>query len=82
MLPRIINGGVAGIVGVTCVFPIDLVKTRLQNQQIGPNGARAYKNLWGFNLMSRRFQTQKPASLLCISFRWLATAVFGYVMFS
>jgi solute carrier family 25 glutamate transporter 18/22 len=45
LLPRIINGGVAGIVGVTCVFPIDLVKTRLQNQQIGPNGERAYKSL-------------------------------------
>jgi len=45
LLPRIINGGVAGIVGVTCVFPIDLVKTRLQNQQIGPNGERAYKSI-------------------------------------
>ncbi|KAM4819738.1 mitochondrial glutamate carrier 2 isoform 2-T5 [Thomomys bottae] len=29
---KLINGGVAGLVGVTCVFPIDLVKTRLQNQ--------------------------------------------------
>uniref|UniRef100_A0A7M4FZP2 Mitochondrial glutamate carrier 2 n=1 Tax=Crocodylus porosus TaxID=8502 RepID=A0A7M4FZP2_CROPO len=30
---ELINGGVAGLVGVTCVFPIDLAKTRLQNQQ-------------------------------------------------
>jgi len=44
-LPRIINGGIAGIVGVTCVFPIDLVKTRMQNQQIGPGGERMYKSL-------------------------------------
>lgn len=44
-LPRIVNGGIAGIVGVTCVFPIDLVKTRMQNQQIGPNGERMYKSL-------------------------------------
>ncbi|XP_077025686.1 mitochondrial glutamate carrier 2 [Tamandua tetradactyla] len=29
---KLINGGVAGLVGVTCVFPIDLAKTRLQNQ--------------------------------------------------
>uniref|UniRef100_A0AAR2K523 Mitochondrial glutamate carrier 2 n=1 Tax=Pygocentrus nattereri TaxID=42514 RepID=A0AAR2K523_PYGNA len=35
---KLINGGVAGLVGVTCVFPIDLAKTRLQNQQ----GARVY----------------------------------------
>lgn len=44
-LPRIINGGIAGIVGVTCVFPIDLVKTRLQNQQPGPDGKLFYKSL-------------------------------------
>ncbi|XP_041351775.1 mitochondrial glutamate carrier 1-like [Gigantopelta aegis] len=45
LLPKIINGSIAGIVGVTCVFPIDLVKTRLQNQQPGPKGEVLYKNL-------------------------------------
>ncbi|KAM9815295.1 mitochondrial glutamate carrier 1 [Syngnathus typhle] len=39
---KLINGGVAGLVGVTCVFPIDLAKTRLQNQQ----GAQVYKGMW------------------------------------
>uniref|UniRef100_A0A8C8J9Z7 Uncharacterized protein n=1 Tax=Oncorhynchus tshawytscha TaxID=74940 RepID=A0A8C8J9Z7_ONCTS len=38
---KLINGGVAGLVGVTCVFPIDLAKTRLQNQQ----GARVYTGM-------------------------------------
>ena len=33
LLPKVVNGGVAGIVGVTVIFPIDLCKTRLQNQQ-------------------------------------------------
>lgn len=46
LLPKIINGGIAGIVGVSCVFPLDLVKTRLQNQQIGPNGERMYKSMF------------------------------------
>nr|XP_033808639.1 mitochondrial glutamate carrier 2 isoform X2 [Geotrypetes seraphini]XP_033808640.1 mitochondrial glutamate carrier 2 isoform X2 [Geotrypetes seraphini]XP_033808641.1 mitochondrial glutamate carrier 2 isoform X2 [Geotrypetes seraphini]XP_033808643.1 mitochondrial glutamate carrier 2 isoform X2 [Geotrypetes seraphini]XP_033808644.1 mitochondrial glutamate carrier 2 isoform X2 [Geotrypetes seraphini] len=31
---KLINGGIAGLVGVICVFPIDLAKTRLQNQQV------------------------------------------------
>jgi hypothetical protein len=45
MLPKIVNGGIAGIVGVTCVFPMDLVKTRLQNQQIGADGKRMYNGM-------------------------------------
>jgi len=44
-LPRILNGGFAGIVGVSCVFPIDLVKTRLQNQQIGADGRATYSGI-------------------------------------
>ncbi|XP_068600935.1 mitochondrial glutamate carrier 1-like [Brachionichthys hirsutus] len=39
---KLINGGVAGIVGVTCVFPIDLAKTRLQNQR---SGQHLYKSM-------------------------------------
>uniref|UniRef100_A0A6M2DLJ3 Mitochondrial glutamate carrier 2 n=1 Tax=Xenopsylla cheopis TaxID=163159 RepID=A0A6M2DLJ3_XENCH len=46
LLPKIVNGGIAGIIGVSCVFPLDLVKTRLQNQQIGPNGERMYKSMF------------------------------------
>lgn len=42
LLAKIINGGVAGIVGVASVFPIDLAKTRLQNQRVGHE---AYKSM-------------------------------------
>lgn len=45
LLPKIINGGIAGIIGVSCVFPLDLVKTRLQNQQVGPNGEKMYNSM-------------------------------------
>lgn len=46
LLPKIINGGIAGIIGVSVVFPLDLVKTRLQNQTIGPNGERMYNSMF------------------------------------
>ncbi|KAL6119632.1 uncharacterized protein ACO6RY_04166 [Pungitius sinensis] len=39
---KLVNGGIAGMVGVTCVFPIDLAKTRLQNQR---SGQQIYKNM-------------------------------------
>ncbi|CAH0402496.1 unnamed protein product [Chilo suppressalis] len=45
LLPKIVNGGIAGIVGVSVVFPLDLVKTRLQNQTIGPKGEKQYKSM-------------------------------------
>jgi hypothetical protein len=32
MAKKLLAGGVAGIVGTTCIYPIDLVKTRLQNE--------------------------------------------------
>lgn len=46
LLPKVINGGIAGIIGVSVVFPLDLVKTRLQNQIVGPNGERMYKSMF------------------------------------
>ncbi|KAI5633391.1 mitochondrial carrier protein domain-containing protein [Phthorimaea operculella] len=45
LVPKIINGGIAGIVGVSVVFPLDLVKTRLQNQTVGPQGQKQYKSM-------------------------------------
>jgi len=45
IVPKIVNGGIAGIIGVSCVFPLDLVKTRLQNQKLGPNGEKMYSGM-------------------------------------
>lgn len=42
---RFTLGSIAGAVGATAVYPIDLVKTRMQNQRsIGPVGELAYRN--------------------------------------
>ncbi|XP_064785619.1 mitochondrial glutamate carrier 1-like isoform X2 [Oncorhynchus masou masou] len=38
---KLINGGVTGLVGVSCVFHNDRAKTRLQNQQ----GARVHTGM-------------------------------------
>ncbi|CAG9859985.1 unnamed protein product [Phyllotreta striolata] len=45
ILPKVINGNIAGFVAICCVFPLDLVKTRMQNQVIGPSGERMYKSI-------------------------------------
>lgn len=45
LLPKIVNGGIAGIIGVSVVFPLDLVKTRLQNQVVGPKGEKMYSSM-------------------------------------
>uniref|UniRef100_A0A914CWH4 Uncharacterized protein n=1 Tax=Acrobeloides nanus TaxID=290746 RepID=A0A914CWH4_9BILA len=60
-LPKILNGGFAGIVGVTCVFPIDLVKTRLQNQRISPDGTAQYKGI--VDCARKTWQNGGPTSL-------------------
>uniref|UniRef100_A0A915BC06 Uncharacterized protein n=1 Tax=Parascaris univalens TaxID=6257 RepID=A0A915BC06_PARUN len=44
-VPKILNGGFAGIVGMSCVFPIDLVKTRLQNQRVSHMGKPQYSGI-------------------------------------
>ena len=46
LIPKIVNGGIAGIIGVSCVFPLDLVKTRLQNQKIGADGKAQYSSMY------------------------------------
>ncbi|TPP67721.1 Calcium-binding mitochondrial carrier protein Aralar1, partial [Fasciola gigantica] len=44
---RFTLGSVAGAVGATAVYPIDLVKTRMQNQRTGSAiGELLYKNSW------------------------------------
>ncbi|XP_022913670.1 mitochondrial glutamate carrier 1-like [Onthophagus taurus] len=56
LIPKIINGGIAGIIGVSCVFPLDLVKTRLQNQQIGPKGERMYNSM--FDALKKTYKAE------------------------
>jgi len=43
---KVIDGGLAGVTGVSATFPLDLAKTRLQNQVIQKGQAPKYKNLF------------------------------------
>jgi len=38
-------GGTAGIIGACCTFPLDMVKTRMQNQRNLPGQAKMYNNV-------------------------------------
>lgn len=37
--------GVAGMIGCTAVFPLDMAKTRLQNQKVGVDGKKLYSGM-------------------------------------
>ncbi|XP_076092098.1 electrogenic aspartate/glutamate antiporter SLC25A13, mitochondrial-like isoform X1 [Mytilus galloprovincialis] len=51
---RFFLGSIAGATGATAVYPIDLVKTRLQNQRSAMVGELMYKNSWDcFNKVLR-----------------------------
>lgn len=43
-LAKLVNGAIAGVVGVACTFPLDLCKTRLQDQS-NLGAQKHYKNL-------------------------------------
>lgn len=45
-MTKLVTGAVAGVIGTCCVFPIDIVKTRLQNQVVAADGSRMYRNPW------------------------------------
>jgi len=51
---KVVNGAVAGVVGVGTIFPLDLVKTRLQNQNKTAGGVQ-YKSV--FNCFSQIIKT-------------------------
>nr|CAB3266174.1 mitochondrial glutamate carrier 1 [Phallusia mammillata] len=54
-IARVINGGIAGFTGVCATFPIDLCKTRLQNQSV-QHGQRMYKGM--FDCMKQVFRSE------------------------
>jgi len=47
---KLLNGAIAGSVGTCCVFPLDLAKTRIQDQRtvskVGENVTRMYRNVF------------------------------------
>ena len=53
---RFALGSIAGGIGAAAVYPIDLVKTRMQNQRIGADGSRLYKN--SFDCFRKTFASE------------------------
>jgi len=45
ILKNLIMGGTAGLIGATTVYPLDMAKTRLQNQVVKPGQPPMYKNM-------------------------------------
>jgi hypothetical protein len=45
----LLAGAIAGIVGTSATFPLDLVKTRLQSQKPGPDGMQHNQLIHYFN---------------------------------
>ncbi|OMJ27109.1 Mitochondrial substrate carrier family protein X [Smittium culicis] len=45
LLAKLTNGAIAGITGVSIIYPLDIVKTRLQNQRPLPNGKLPYSGI-------------------------------------
>ncbi|XP_065668875.1 mitochondrial glutamate carrier 1 isoform X2 [Hydra vulgaris] len=47
---KLVNGAIAGMIGTCCVFPLDLAKTRLQNQRtvskVGERVVKQYNNVF------------------------------------
>lgn len=45
ILKNLVMGGTAGIIGACCTYPLDMVKTLLQNQKTLPGGQRQYNGV-------------------------------------
>ena len=43
---KLITGAVAGVVGTSCIFPIDMVKTRLQGSNIYKGPIHCFKTIY------------------------------------
>ncbi|ENN71945.1 hypothetical protein YQE_11379, partial [Dendroctonus ponderosae] len=50
------------MIGVACTFPTDLVKTRLQKQQIGPDGTKMYDGINAQFVFKSSFDAMKKIS--------------------
>ena len=58
---KVFNGAFAGVVGVTCTFPLDLVKTRMQSQNKSMGGPPKYRNV--FHCFKSIFKSEGPLGL-------------------